>query len=227
MRNKSEQPVRPSPDRLQQILQRLAAAYPSATTELQFTTPFELLVAVILSAQTTDAQVNKITRQLFKKFATPQDFARLTPEELAAYIKGCGLYRNKSKAIVAASRIITEQYQGQVPACRDELEKLPGVGRKTANVVLGVAFGQHTLPVDTHVHRVARRLGLASGKTPELTEQELCAIIPPDLWQPTHHRIIQHGRKVCLARRPRCCRCFLSDLCPEASQKGESSCISF
>ncbi|SHF08504.1 endonuclease III [Desulforamulus putei] len=222
MGNRSDQPVRNLPDRLKQILSRLAEAYPNAATDLKYSTPFELLVAVILSAQSTDAQVNKITEKLFKKFRTPEDFARLTPEELAEHIKGCGLFRNKSKFIVEASRILVKDYQGQIPPIREQLEKLPGVGRKTANVVLGVAFGQHTFPVDTHVHRVARRLGLASGKTPELTEKELCALIPPELWQPTHHQIIQHGRMVCDARRPRCPQCCLKDLCPEAGKKGEN-----
>lgn len=227
MENRCNQPSGDLSARLKQILALLEEAYPNATTDLKYSTPFELTVAVILSAQSTDAQVNKITEKLFKKFRTPEDFARLTPEELAEHIKGCGLFRNKSKFIVEASRILVEDYQGKVPEVREQLEKLPGVGRKTANVVLGVAFGQHTFPVDTHVHRVARRLGLASGKTPELTEKELCALIPPELWQPLHHQIIQHGRKVCDARRPRCAECFLKNHCPEAAKKGEISCISF
>ncbi|AQS59751.1 endonuclease III [Desulforamulus ferrireducens] len=208
-------------NRVKQILARLAETYPNATTDLKFSNPFELLVAVILSAQSTDAQVNKITQRLFQKFRTPQDFAVLTPEELAEHIKGCGLFRNKSKFIVETSRIIVEQYQGQVPENREQLEKLPGVGRKTANVVLGVAFGQHTFPVDTHVHRLAHRLGLASGKTPEQTEQELCALIPSELWQAVHHQIIQHGRKVCDARKPRCSDCTLLDLCPTGGKREE------
>lgn len=209
--------------KVQEILKRLSQAYPDATTDLHFSTPFELLVAVILSAQSTDAQVNKITEQLFKKFHTPEDLAQLTPEEMAEHIKGCGLFRNKSKFLVATSKILVENYHGQVPQKRELLEKLPGVGRKTASVVLGVAFGQQTFPVDTHVHRVARRLGLASGKTPELTEKELCSLIPAELWQLAHHQIIQHGRKVCDARKPRCAVCCLQDLCPEAgSKKGEN-----
>lgn len=208
-------------NRIQEMLDRLTQAYPDATTDLHFSTPFELLVAVILSAQSTDAQVNKITEKLFQKYRTAQDFAQLTAEELAEHIKGCGLFRNKSKFIVETSRILVENYQGQVPQSREILEKLPGVGRKTANVVLGVAFGQQTFPVDTHVHRLGKRLGWASGKTPERTEQELCALIPPELWQPVHHQLIQHGRKVCDARKPRCADCCLEDLCPEAHQKGE------
>lgn len=208
-------------NRVEQIFTRLAEAYPNATTDLTFSSPFELLVAVVLSAQSTDAQVNKITERLFQKFHTPKDFAELTPEELAEHIKGCGLFRNKSKFLVETSRIIVEKYKGKVPENREQLEKLPGVGRKTANVVLGVAFGQNTFPVDTHVHRLAHRLGLASGKNPEQTERELCALIPPELWQAAHHQIIQHGRKVCDARKPRCGECTLRDLCPEGGKKGE------
>jgi len=209
------------------ILDRLAEAYPEAATDLKFSTPFELMVAVILSAQSTDAQVNKITAKLFNKYRTPEDFARLTPDRLANEIKGCGLFRNKSKFIVEASRILVERYGGQVPENREELEQLPGVGRKTANVILGVAFGQHTFPVDTHVHRLARRLGFSSGKSPEQTEQDLCSLIPPERWQPAHHQIIYHGRRVCDARKPRCGDCCIRDLCPAAGIKGEdSSCIS-
>ncbi|ABO50841.1 DNA-(apurinic or apyrimidinic site) lyase [Desulforamulus reducens MI-1] len=208
-------------DRIQQILTRLAETYPNATTDLKYTTPFELLVAVILSAQSTDAQVNKITEKLFQKYNTAASFAQLTPAEVAEHIKGCGLFRNKSKFLVETSRILVEKYNGQVPQAREELEKLPGVGRKTANVVLGVAFGQNTFPVDTHVHRLAHRLGLASGKTPEQVEKELCQIMPPELWQPCHHWIIQHGRRICDARNPRCGQCCLIDLCPEALKKGE------
>ncbi|SHK28414.1 endonuclease III [Desulforamulus aeronauticus] len=207
--------------RVEQILARLAEAYPNATTDLKFSTSFELLVAVVLSAQSTDAQVNRITERLFQKFRTPADFAALTPEELAEHIKGCGLFRNKSKFIVETSRIIAEQFNGNVPENREQLEKLPGVGRKTANVVLGVAFGQHTFPVDTHVHRLAHRLGLAAGKTPEQTERELCALIPPELWQAVHHQIIQHGRKVCDARKPRCGECTLQALCPTGGKREE------
>ncbi|AEF94564.1 endonuclease III [Desulfotomaculum nigrificans CO-1-SRB] len=205
------------------IARRLAEAYPEATTDLKFSTPFELMVAVILSAQSTDAQVNKITAKLFKKYRTPEDFARLTPEQLAEDIKGCGLFRNKSKFIVEASKILVDKYGGKVPENRETLEKLPGVGRKTANVILGVAFGHHTFPVDTHVHRVARRLGLSQGKTPEQTEQDLCALFPPELWQRAHHQIIYHGRRVCDARNPRCWECCLKELCPTAGkQKGEN-----
>lgn len=226
MENKC-QPQSREPARVKQILAGLAGAYPDVSTDLKFSTPFELLVAVILSAQSTDAQVNKITERLFKKYRTPEDFARLTPEELAEHIKGCGLFRNKSKFIVDTGRILAEDYHGKVPEVREQLEKLPGVGRKTANVVLGVAFGQQTFPVDTHVQRVARRLGLASGKTPEQIEKELCVLIPPELWQPLHHQMIQHGRKVCDARRPRCEQCCIRDYCPEAGKKGADSCISY
>lgn len=208
-------------NRLEQILDRLAMAYPHASTDLEYSTPFELLVAVILSAQSTDAQVNKITAKLFEKYNTPEAIAALAPDELAQHIKGCGLFRNKSKFLVATSRLLVANYQGEIPQSREELEKLPGVGRKTANVVLGVAFGQNTFPVDTHVQRLAHRLGLASGKTPEQVEKELCQKIPPELWQPCHHWLIQHGRKVCAARKPRCCQCSLVDLCPTSPKKEE------
>ncbi|GAB6180270.1 endonuclease III [Desulfotomaculum defluvii] len=215
-------------DRVEQILDRLAQTYPNASTDLKYRTPFELLVAVILSAQSTDAQVNKITEKLFEKYNTPESIASLTPDVLAEHIKGCGLFRNKSKFLVQTSRILLENYNGEIPKNRVELEKLPGVGRKTANVVLGVAFGQNTFPVDTHVHRLAHRLGLASGKTPEQVEKELCEKIPPELWQPCHHWLIQHGRKICDARKPRCSQCSLVDLCPGAPEKDEEiSCTSF
>lgn len=203
--------------RAKQIMSRLAEAYPDATTELKFTTPFELMVAVILSAQSTDRQVNIITEKLFKKYNTPEEFANLTADQLANDIKGCGLYRNKSKFIVEASRILMQQYGGRVPQERELLERLPGVGRKTANVILGVAFGQAAFPVDTHVHRLAHRLGLSTGKTPEQTERDLCALIPSELWQRSHHQMIYHGRRVCAARKPRCTDCCVQDLCPSAS----------
>lgn len=217
----------PMANRVDQILGRLANTYPNASTDLNYSTPFELLVAVILSAQSTDAQVNKITAKLFEKYNTPEALAALTPDELAEHIKGCGLFRNKSKFLVATSRLLVTNYHGKIPQNREELEKLPGVGRKTANVVLGVAFGQNTFPVDTHVQRLAHRLGLASGKTPAQVEQELCEKIPPEWWQPCHHWLIQHGRKVCDARKPRCCQCSLVDLCPTAPEKEEISCTSF
>jgi endonuclease-3 len=200
--------------RAREILAILSQTYPDAGTALRFETPFQLLVAAMLSAQTTDRQVNKITERLFKRYREPQDFARLNPEELAREIKGCGLYKNKSRNIIATSRILVEKYNSQVPRTLGELELLPGVGRKTANVVLNVAFGQPTLPVDTHVFRVSHRLGLARGKTPEKTEEELLAIIPEYARRAAHHQLIAHGRTICTARRPRCNICPVAHLCP-------------
>ncbi|RJQ30398.1 MAG: endonuclease III [Peptococcaceae bacterium] len=195
------------------VLELLAGAYPESATGLKYRTPFELLVAAILSAQCTDKQVNKITGRLFEKYRTPQDFALLSVDELAGEIKGCGLYRNKSRHIVRTARTLLERYDGRLPESRPELESLPGVGRKTAGVVLGEAFGRDTMPVDTHVFRVARRIGLAAGKTPRQVEQELLACIPAGQRMAAHHRLISHGRRVCTARRPKCPECCLRELC--------------
>jgi endonuclease-3 len=187
--------------------------YPGAGTALKYATPFELLVAVILSAQCTDQQVNRITGPLFMKYSTPGDFAALTPEELAEDIKGCGLYQNKSRYIVEASRQIIARYDGRVPETRSELETLPGVGRKTAGVILGVAFGGSALPVDTHVFRVARRLGLSGAKEPARVEDDLSKFIPPQHRMAAHHWLIAHGRTTCKARKPVCGSCGLRELC--------------
>jgi endonuclease-3 len=200
--------------RAAEILKKLAEHYPDATTALNFSNEFELLVSVVLSAQSTDKQVNQVTRELFQKYRTPEDFAVLTPEELAEEIKGCGLYRNKAVFLVQIARQLVSDYNSRVPANRQQLEALPGVGRKTANVVLSLAFGQDTLAVDTHVHRVAARLGLASGKNTLQTEKELLDVIPLLQRKDFHHRLITHGRKLCKARKPLCSSCFLSDLCP-------------
>ncbi|OAT85538.1 endonuclease III [Desulfotomaculum copahuensis] len=196
------------------MLAVLARTYPEADTALHFASPFQLLVAAMLSAQSTDRQVNIITAGLFQRYRTPADFARLTPEELAEKIKGCGLYHNKSKNIIAASRMLVDKYAGAVPSTREELERLPGVGRKTANVVLNVAFGRPALPVDTHVFRVSHRLGLSSARTPERTEADLLKLIPEAQRRDAHHRLIAHGRQICRARRPRCAVCPLAALCP-------------
>jgi endonuclease-3 len=195
------------------ILSRLEMAYPEAGTALNFKTPFELLVAVILSAQCTDQQVNRITEPLFAKYNTPGEFAALAPEELAEEIKGCGLYRNKSRYIVEASRLILTRHGGRVPETRKELEALPGVGKKTAGVVLGVAFGGSALPVDTHVFRVARRLGLTEAKEPARVEEDLSKFIPPYKRISAHHWFIAHGRTTCRARKPACGDCCLRELC--------------
>lgn len=202
-----------SPKKADEVLYILEQIYPKAQTALNFATPFELLVAVMLSAQCTDERVNKTTSRLFKKYHTPEDFARLNIETLADEIRSCGLYRNKSKNIIATSKILVEKYNSTVPNNLEELQKLPGVGRKTANVVLSVAFNQPTLAVDTHVFRVSQRLGLSTGKNPLQTEDELLEQIPPNMRRDAHHRIIYHGRKVCKARSPNCRECALQHLC--------------
>lgn len=205
------------PDSSQQraILSILEQHYQGAATALEFGSPFELLVATVLAAQCTDKQVNKITAELFPKYNTPEQFAALTPEQVAEEIKGCGLYMNKSKNIVALSQQIMALHGGQVPATLTELEALPGVGRKTANVVLAVAFGKPAFAVDTHVFRVSNRMGLAQAKNPLETEKQVCAIIPPEKWGDAHHWLIHHGRAVCKARNPLCDQCPVQGECPK------------
>lgn len=195
------------------ILDILEEMYPDAHCELDFRNPFELLIATILSAQSTDRQVNKVTKSLFEKFPTPQDFLKMTEDELAEHIRGLGLFRNKSKNILKTCRILVEQYDGQVPDERELLEKLPGVGRKTANVVLSNAFGIPALAVDTHVQRVSNRLALADSNNPLETEKQLMKRVPRAEWSDTHHRIIWHGRRVCSARNPKCTACELLPYC--------------
>jgi endonuclease-3 len=202
------------------ILSILEKSYPGAGTALKFTTTFELLVAVILSAQCTDQQVNRITGPLFSRYNKPEDFAALSPEELAEEIKGCGLYHNKSRYIVAAARQIIAKHGGRVPETRSELEALPGVGRKTAGVVLGLAFGGNSLPVDTHVYRVARRLGLSDAKEPGRVEDDLTNLIPPEQRMAAHHWFLAHGRTTCRARKPACGNCGLRELCRHYSMGG-------
>ncbi|MDD4766281.1 MAG: endonuclease III [Desulfotomaculaceae bacterium] len=200
-------------EKITYILKSLAENYPDAGTSLVFETPFELLVAAILSAQCTDKQVNRITDRLFKKYNKPQDFARLTPEELEQEIKSCGLYRNKSRFIIESAREIIKSHGGCVPMTRSELEALPGVGRKTAGVIIGVAYGGSALPVDTHVFRVARRLGLSAAREPAKVEEDLAACVPSGERMPFHHRLIFHGRAICLARKPACHKCSLKEYC--------------
>ena len=202
--------------RVRKMLDKLSGMYPDAVTALEYGSTFELLVAVILSAQCTDQQVNKITAELFKKYNQPEDFAALEWEELAREIKGCGLYRNKSRFIVNTSRILVEKHRSQVPSEREALEALPGVGRKTANVVMNVAFDKPVMPVDTHVFRTSRRLGLSSGKTPAAVEKDLMQIIPAEKMGQIHHCLILHGRQLCRARNPRCPECDLAELCSSA-----------
>ncbi|HEY8393860.1 MAG TPA: endonuclease III [Thermaerobacter sp.] len=206
-------------ERVARIRAKLARMYPRATTALIWRTPFELLVATILSAQTTDAAVNQVTPALFAECPTPEAMLRLSEDELADRIRSIGLYRSKARNILATCRILVEQYGGEVPRSREELMKLPGVGRKTANVVLSNAFGEPAIAVDTHVFRVARRLGLASGDTPERVEEELMARLPREEWSRAHHWLIWHGRKICHARNPRCELCPLLPECPTGQQQ--------
>ncbi len=193
---------------------RLAAANPEPRGELEYADPFTLLVAVVLSAQATDAGVNKATKALFPVADTPEKMVALGEERLAERIRTIGLYRAKARHIVALSRAILEQYGGETPRDRAALETLPGVGRKTANVVLNTAFGEPTVAVDTHVFRVANRLGIATGATPRAVEDELLLVIPTRFLGHAHHWLILHGRYVCKARRPLCGSCVLCDICP-------------
>jgi len=207
-----------NPAKRAEIYRRFQAANPHPTTELKYRTPYELLVAVVLSAQATDKSVNLATAELFKVADAPQKMVKLGVAGLEAYIKRIGLFRTKAKNVVALSQILVEKYAGQVPASREDLEALPGVGRKTANVVLNTAFGQPTVAVDTHIFRVANRTGLAPGKDPLEVEQKLLKFTPPEYLMNAHHWLILHGRYVCLARKPGCPRCLIRDLC-EYKQK--------
>ena len=201
-----------------QIFQRLRDANPNPTTELTFSSPFELLVAVTLSAQATDKGVNKATARLFAVANTPETILALGEEGLKQYIKTIGLFNNKAKNIIAACRILVERHDSLVPRERSALEALPGVGRKTANVVLNTAFGQPTMAVDTHILRVANRTRLAPGKTPLEVEKKLLRFTPTEFLQNAHHWLILHGRYTCIARKPRCGSCIIEDLC-EYKQK--------
>ena len=202
-----------NPDKRLAIYKRLRANNPHPRSELNYRTPFELLVAVVLSAQATDKGVNLATAKLFPKANTPQAIWQLGEEGLTAYIRSIGLYRTKAKNIVALCRKLIDEHGGEVPASREALESLPGVGRKTANVVLNVAFGQPTIAVDTHIFRVANRTGLAHGKTPEEVERRLVKFTPEEFRHDAHHWLILHGRYVCQARKPRCPECVIAALC--------------
>ena len=193
------------------VMEALRQLYPEAKAELHFSNPFETLIATILSAQCTDKRVNMVTARLFPRYPDAFAMAKLTPEELEPMIRECGLYHNKAKNIIAASRALVELYDGKVPDTREALMKLPGVGQKTAGVVLLAAFGDDQIPVDTHVFRVSRRIGLADGNTPEKVEVQLRETLPRDIWSLGHHLIIWHGRRCCSARNPACERCPLSD----------------
>ncbi|MBU2978083.1 endonuclease III [Alteromonas sp. C1M14] len=203
-----------------EILTRLRAENPHPTTELNFSTPFELLVAVTLSAQATDVSVNKATAKLFPVANTPQGIADLGVDGLKEYIKTIGLYNSKAKNVHRLSEILLEKYQGEVPQSREALEALPGVGRKTANVVLNTAFGWPTIAVDTHIFRVSNRTKLAMGKTVEKVEEKLLKVVPKEFKVDVHHWLILHGRYTCIARKPRCGSCIIEDLC-EFKEKSE------
>jgi endonuclease-3 len=195
------------------IFARLRAANPAPRTELNFSSPFELLVAVILSAQATDKSVNKATAPLFRAANTPAAMLALDVDGLSPYIKSIGLYNGKAKNIIATCRLLLERHAGAVPASREDLERLPGVGRKTANVILNTAFGEATMAVDTHIFRVANRTGLAPGKTVRAVEEKLLKFTPPEFLKDAHHWLILHGRYVCKARIPACPTCLIADLC--------------
>lgn len=195
------------------LFARLAKERPHPTTELEYKNPFTLLVAVVLSAQATDVGVNKATKQLFEVADTPEKMLTLGEEGLGEHIKTIGLWRGKAKNVIALSRILVDEHGGRIPETREALERLPGVGRKTANVVLNVAFGHPAIAVDTHIFRVANRTGLARGKTTLEVELGLEKIVPPEFLQHAHHWLILHGRYVCVARRPKCPACPIADLC--------------
>lgn len=201
-----------------EIFARLQAANPNPTTELEYDTPFQLLIAVLLSAQATDKSVNIATRKFFPRYGTPQALLDLGEEGLSDYIKTIGLFRTKAKNTIATCRILLEHHGGEVPQTREALESLPGVGRKTANVVLNTAFGQPTMAVDTHIFRVSNRTGIAPGKNVLEVEDKLVKFVPREYIQDAHHWLILHGRYICVARKPKCPQCGISDLC-EFKQK--------
>ncbi|MBW4026110.1 endonuclease III [Acidipila rosea] len=203
-----------APERIEELLRRLAAAYPNAECALIHRTPWELLVATILSAQCTDARVNMVTPELFRQFPTPRAMAEASPAAIEELIRTTGFYRNKAKSISGAAKRIVSEFGGKVPRTMDELLTVPGAARKTANVVLGVAYQQaEGVVVDTHVLRLSRRLGLTQETTPQKVEQDLMKIIPRDRWIAFSHELIHHGRQVCIARKPKCAECPLENIC--------------
>lgn len=199
---------------IHEIFSRLTTHNPTPTTELHFASHFELLIAVMLSAQATDVSVNRATQKLYPVANTPEAILALGEEGLKHYIKTIGLYNTKAKNILKTCALLIQKHDGEVPRSREALESLPGVGRKTANVILNTAFGEPTIAVDTHIFRVAQRLGLAKGTTPFAIEQGLMKVLPPSFRQDAHHWLILHGRYICKARKPLCGQCFLLDLCP-------------
>ena len=210
---RARRPKRLGPAEVRILFGRLRAANPNPRSELVYRSPYQLLVAVILSAQATDRSVNLATRPLFEVAATPESIVALGEAGLAAYIRTIGLWRMKAKNVVEASRMILARHGGDVPRDRAALEELPGVGRKTANVVMNTAFGEPTIAVDTHIFRVANRTGIASGKTVRAVEDKLEKVVPAEFKQDAHHWLILHGRYVCKARKPECPRCLIVDLC--------------
>lgn len=198
---------------IKEALRILQDLYPEAESELVYKSPFELLIATILAAQCTDKRVNKVTNELYKKYNTPEKFLQLSEEELGALIKSCGFYRMKSKNILKTCRILVENFNSEVPSTLEELMSLPGVGRKTANVVVSNAFGKDAIAVDTHVFRVSNRIGLANSNDVFVTEDQLMKSIEKKLWSKAHHWLIFHGRRVCKARKPKCEICPLTGLC--------------
>ena len=202
-----------TPAKRREIFERLRTANPHPTTELVYRTPFELLVSVVLSAQATDKSVNLATAKLFPVADTPARMVNLGEERLVGYIKTIGLFRTKARNVIQLSRLLIQNFKGEIPTTREQLESLPGVGRKTANVVLNTAFGQPTMAVDTHIFRVANRTGLGPGKDPLEVEQKLLKFTPPEFLMHAHHWLILHGRYVCVARTPKCPECLVKDLC--------------
>ena len=205
-----------------EIMHRLKKAYPKAKCSLDFTNPFELLIATMLSAQSTDVRVNIVTKSLFRKYPNPAAFASASQVEMERDVKQTGFFRNKAKAVIAASKAIVERHAGETPRTMDELTALPGVGRKTANVVLSNAFNTPVgIVVDTHVTRVSGRLGLTANSDAEKIEQDLMKLIPQKEWTAFSHRLIYHGRQICVARKPKCAECPLNDVCPSAEEPPE------
>ncbi len=202
-----------NPHERAEIFRRLREANPKPTTELEYASPFQLLIAVILSAQATDVSVNKATRRLFPAAGTPAAILALGEEKLKRYISTIGLYNAKANNVLATCALLIQRHGGEVPRTRAELQALPGVGRKTANVILNTAFGEATIAVDTHIFRVANRTGLAPGKTVRAVEDKLEKVVPPEFKQDAHHWLILHGRYVCKARKPDCPQCIIRDLC--------------
>lgn len=200
-------------ENIEKTLKILSETYPDAKCALNFNSSYELLISTILSAQCTDVRVNIVTEELYKEYNTPEKMISLTEAELGEKIRSCGFYKNKSKNILGATRAIIEEHSGEVPNTMEKLIKLPGVGRKTANVVLSNAFGVPAIAVDTHVFRVSNRLGLAKGDTPEQVEKGLMENVPREMWSDTHHYIIWHGRQICKARKPNCEQCPLVPYC--------------